>query len=303
MDFRHIDAFRALMLTRTATKAAALAGTSQPGISRLIAELERSTQLTLFNRERGRLEPTAEALAFFEEVERRYAGLDSLREFAVRLRNPESSVIRVGSVTNFSLGLFALTLAKFRALEPSTKITLSVGSSEHIRDQVATRALALGYVNDAVDVSELDTESFCRADAICAIPASHRLAAKKKIRVADLRGESLIAYEPAAMIRWGIDTLFADAGLSDHVVAEARYAINICTMVRENVGIGLVHPVVAYDFLQSPEIVFRRLDHTVSFHALRIKPWLPAASPQLQRLIGMSESALQEVLAEVDARL
>ncbi|BBA43427.1 LysR family transcriptional regulator [Burkholderia aenigmatica] len=284
------------MLTRTATKAAALVGTSQPGISRLIAELERSTGLTLFNRERGRLEPTTEAQSFFEEVERRYAGLESLREFAVGLRNPESSVIRVGSVTTYSLGLFARTVAAFRKEEPSTKIALSVAPSETIRDQVASRTLSLGFVNGGVDVSDLDAELFCSTPAICAIPACHPLAKKKVVTIASLRDQPLIAYEPAAMVRWGIDSFFLNADLNRQVVAEVRYAVNICTMAKENVGIGLVHPVVAYDFLSSQDIVFRRFEHDVVFHSLRIKPTIPPPSPQLQKFISLSESILKETL-------
>jgi len=113
MDFRHIDAFRAVMLTRSSTKAAQLLGTSQPGISRLIADLERTTQLTLFSRERGRLEPTETAVELFGEVQRRYAGLDNIREFALSLRNPDEAIIRAGSVMSFGLGYFARAIAEF----------------------------------------------------------------------------------------------------------------------------------------------------------------------------------------------
>jgi len=118
MDFRHIDAFRALMLTRTTTRAAQVIGTSQSGISRLITDLERSINLTLFDRSRGRLEPTVEALALFEEVERRYAGLNNIREFALSLRNPSTAVIRVGSVVSFGLGYFARVVANFHRRHP-----------------------------------------------------------------------------------------------------------------------------------------------------------------------------------------
>ncbi|ONT39417.1 hypothetical protein A8E41_13945 [Burkholderia cenocepacia] len=75
-----------------------------------------------------------------------------------------------------------------------------------------------------------------------------------------------------------------------------RYAVNICTMAKENVGIGLVHPVVAYDFLSSQDIVFRRFEHDVVFHSLRIKPTIPPPSPQLQKFISLSESILKETL-------
>jgi DNA-binding transcriptional LysR family regulator len=303
MDFRHIDAFRAVMLTRTATKAAQLVGTSQPGISRLIAELERSTKLTLFNRERGRLEPTAEAMTFFEEVERRYAGLDNLREFAVRLRNPEASVVRVGCVVSFSLGFFGRAVAAYRHAEPGTQIALSIGPSEAIRNQVVARSLAVAFVTDAGDFAELDAMSFCNVDSLCAIPADHKLAKKRCISLSDLHGEPLIAYEPTTMVRWGIDKLFASHDLSSQVVAVVRYGINVCALVREKVGIGLVHPVNAYDYLNTTGVVFRRIESPVRFHALRIKPRTPAATRQVETLIGVCEATLADVLRDVDAKL
>jgi len=303
MDFRHIDAFRALMLTGTSTKAAAMLGLSQPGISRLIAELERSTQITLFNRDKGRLDPTAEAKAFFEEVERRYAGIEGLREFLLRLRSPAESVLRVGSVNTYSLGLFARMTAMFAALEPGTRIALSVSPSELVRDQVAAGAISLGFVTDSVDVSDLDASPFCKVDAICAIPAHHHLAALTEVRIGDLANEPFINFQVAAMVRWGIDKLFADAGVQPRVVAEVQYGTNICSMVKEGLGVGLVHPVNAYDFLGHPHIVFRKFAPSVTFQSLLIKPWVPASSPLLQRFVATSRAALETVLVEVAARL
>ena len=49
MDFRHVDAFRALMLTRTTTKAAQVLGTSQSAVSRLVADLGETCNLTMLH--------------------------------------------------------------------------------------------------------------------------------------------------------------------------------------------------------------------------------------------------------------
>jgi Transcriptional regulator len=54
MNQRQIDAFRLVMLRGSMTAAAEELGTSQPSISRLIAELEASTGLALFTRNGGR---------------------------------------------------------------------------------------------------------------------------------------------------------------------------------------------------------------------------------------------------------
>jgi DNA-binding transcriptional LysR family regulator len=48
MNQRQIEAFRLVMLRGSMTAAAEELGTSQPSISRLIAELEESTGLALF---------------------------------------------------------------------------------------------------------------------------------------------------------------------------------------------------------------------------------------------------------------
>ncbi len=302
MDFRHIDAFRAMMLTRTSTKAAQLINLSQSAISRLIADLERSTKLTLFNRERGRLEPTAQAYALFAEVERRYAGLDNIREFALSLRSPETAMIHVGSVLSFGLGFFARAMARFREIHPSVRIALTTGSSQLIRDQIVARTLAFGVVTDSVDCAETDAVSFAKLDALCAVPAGHPLASLPVITLDDLRAWPVISYEPSDMVRWGMDWIFDESKLGPQVAAVVRYSVNVCALVRESVGVGLVHPVVAYDFLDTG-LVFRRFEPAMTFHTLRIKPRSPAASTHVEDLITVLDETLSHIINEVEARL
>ncbi|ALS58902.1 MULTISPECIES: LysR substrate-binding domain-containing protein [Pandoraea] len=302
MDFRHVDAFRALMLTRTTTKAAQVLGTSQSAVSRLVADLERLTRLTLFDRARGRLEPTAEALALFEEVERRYAGLENIREFALNLRNPDQAVIRVGSVVSFGLGYFARVMAGYRAVHPSVQLALVTGASDLIRDQVVTRQIALGLLTDTKDVAATDAVSFAKLDAICALPAGHPLARKKVIRLADLKGQPILSYEPTDMVRWGMDQLFIEGRLHEQVVATARYSVNIGTMVKEKLGIGLLHPVAAYDFLDS-DLVLRRFEPSMPFHTLRVTPRSAAPSAQIDDLVRVMETTLDDVMRAVEDRM
>lgn len=303
MDFRHIDAFRAVMLTRSSTKAAQLLGTSQPGISRLIADLERTTQLTLFSRERGRLEPTETAIELFGEVQRRYAGLDNIREFALSLRNPDEAIVRAGSVMSFGLGYFARAIAELQRTSPSIRVALTTGFSAEIRDQVVARTLDLGIVTDNVDLAETDAMSFAKLPALCAVPEQHPLARKTIIRPLDLHDCDFISYEASDMIRWGIDDLFSESGVTPQVKALVRYSVNVCTLVREQVGVGLVHPIAAYDFLQSSGIVFRRFEPGFTFHSVRIKPRTPAASAHTEALVDALDRTLVQTVAEVEARL
>ena len=86
LTHRQIEFFRAVMATGQVTRAAQSLHTSQPTVSRELARLEQVLQLRLFDRIRGRLQPTARALALHEEVERSYVGLDRIAATAQALR-------------------------------------------------------------------------------------------------------------------------------------------------------------------------------------------------------------------------
>ena len=74
INHRQIEAFRAVFQTGSMTAAGALIGVTQPAISRLIRDLEGEIGWSLFDRSAGKLIPTADAIALFREVQRRYHG-------------------------------------------------------------------------------------------------------------------------------------------------------------------------------------------------------------------------------------
>ena len=61
LNFRQIEAFHAVMLAGTTTGAAQMLRTTQPSVSRLLAQAQQASGLKLFDMERGRLRPTREA--------------------------------------------------------------------------------------------------------------------------------------------------------------------------------------------------------------------------------------------------
>ena len=82
MNFKQVEAFRAVMMTRSMTTAAGLLHTSQPNVSRWIALLEKTLGFVLFQRVGTRIIPTPEAEAFYADVERAFIGLESLNDSA-----------------------------------------------------------------------------------------------------------------------------------------------------------------------------------------------------------------------------
>jgi len=98
MRVRQIEAFRAVMMSGSVTGGAVLLNLSQPSVSRLIADLERSVGFVLFERRGSRVYPTAQANALFEAVRRSYVGLELLNQAARRIAAHPIGTIRVAAL-------------------------------------------------------------------------------------------------------------------------------------------------------------------------------------------------------------
>src|SRR5690606_11240892 len=79
---RQLEVFHAIMLHRTASRAAEVLFMSEPAVSKTIQQLERSIGFALFDRVKGRMVPTSEGQLFHEEVARSFVGITQLRQTA-----------------------------------------------------------------------------------------------------------------------------------------------------------------------------------------------------------------------------
>ena len=92
---RQLEAFHAVVTMGATTRAAEILGVSQPAISRLIKQLEHSTKLKLFERNRGRLILTREGQLFHSEVNRAFQTLGRLGSIADDIRNYQAQTLKV----------------------------------------------------------------------------------------------------------------------------------------------------------------------------------------------------------------
>lgn len=195
MEIRHLRALCALASAGSVTRAAAELGTTQPSLTTLLQRIERQVGEPLFRRERAGVVPTP----LGEQVVRRAAA--SLAEFdhlQVHLAEHRSTaVLGVGlSVMECTTALIAElehTLGDERdlryAVDTSTAV-LAHGLAHHHHD------LAVVLVSD--DAEHQVPPGLGHRVVLPTIPvfvgiaASHPLAAREEIDLADLAGEAWI---------------------------------------------------------------------------------------------------------------
>lgn len=275
MNFRQIEAFRAVMIAGSASRAADLLQVTQPAISRSIAELERDTGFQLFDRVRGRLVPTAEGQLFFRDVESTFQGLDRLRISAARIRDFGTGDIRIASLAAMGSTLVPHALRLFREKHPSIAVTLQVAGSSTVRELVMSSRFDVGLAADEIDVAGLEHQLFATPKAVCAMHAGHRLCERKVVTPADLDGEEFIALSPEDTVRRRLEKVFQTSNVRPKVVAETPNSSTVCALAMEGLGVGLVNPYATAGY-SSRGLVFRSFSAAVHFRTLLIfRPDLP----------------------------
>jgi DNA-binding transcriptional LysR family regulator len=271
VQFKQVEAFRALMICGTASRAAELLGVTQPAVSRLVAELERSTGLHLFERIKGRLAPTPEAQLLFRDVEASFKGLESLRASAARIRDFGSGDIRIGSLSSLGSTLVPAAIGDFLKAHPKVSVTLQVHSSSTVRDLVATGDIDIGLAADEIDASGVVHQVFATPRMLCALPVSHPLAKRPVVRPEDLHGEAFIAFSPEDTVRRGLDALLGASSSQPRIVVETPYSLTVAALVAQDVGVGLVNPYSLGDFDRT-RLVLRPFEPALHARTLLLLP-------------------------------
>lgn len=272
MNSRQIELFAAVMKAGSVSRAAELLGVTQPGVSRAIAELERTLGFRLFDRVRNRIVPTPEGKLFHAEVEASFRGMDRLRASAARIRDHGAGEVRIGSLSALGSSLVPRAVRRFREMRPDIAVTLMVLPSRDVRDGVVSGAFDLGLAADEIDVSGVLHQPFVSPRALCALPVGHPLCERETITPHDLAGVDFIAYVPEDRARQRLDLILSESGAAPpHVVVETIYAATVCALVAEGVGVGLVSP-YAVAGVDPTRLVLRPFEPAVQSKSLLILP-------------------------------
>lgn len=295
MNLRQIEAFRSVMRLGSMTAAAEVLYTSQPNVSRLIAQLELSTGLTLFKRAGVRLLPTQEGQAFFQEVERAYVGLDSLKLSAKNIRNLGTGRLRVAAVPSTGMSVIPRVLKAFTDSRPGLTVSLHVNSSPTVEQWVKSQFCDIGIVVHPGDAGSQQVELLARVPAVCVLPAGHRLASKTSITFGDLEAQPFVSLCHGDGTRSLVDELFEQAGVERIMAVEAQYSAINCEMVALGMGVTLAHPLVARDYLHL-DVVVRPFHPDILFPTYVIWPAAPLRNRLAEEFVETLKAYYRETV-------
>lgn len=292
---RQVEAFKALMETGLVTGAARRMSLSQPAVSKLLMHFEYATGLTLFDRIKKRLVPTAEARILLREVDRIYAGLEEIAAKASALRGLRAGEITVASVSALGHQYVPRLVAGFLKERPEVNVSLYVASATDVAQWVIAEKIDLGVTFSAVEHPAVESELICEKTAVCVLPCGHRLARRKQITPEQLEGENFVSFTADSRIRHAIDTVFERAGVRRRLAVQAFASSSACSLVANGSGVSIVEPFTAEQFGKTGQLVVKPFAPAVhyQFHLVypRFKPRSVLVQAFAEELSTMVRSA------------
>jgi len=292
MNLRQLEAFRAVMVTGSATAAAKMLFITQPAVSRLINDLEYQTKLQLFVRKPNRLEPTPEALSLYREVDRAFIGLNEIQRSADAIANKQHGNLRVVAMPVCIDSFIPPLIAAFSKTHPKVSIELESAPRVQALDMVRTQRLDLAVVSlsEREDIG-LDVQTICHQKAVCVIPAEHPLAEKEAITARDLTGETFITLSKGSPFRARFDEIFARENIHPPVVIETRTQKTIYELVKRGAGVSILDPFIVDHHDQ--DVAIRPFLPEVSWDYAVVQPTNSAPSLISQAFIELLHSSFR----------
>lgn len=297
---RQLDAFRAVMIHGTVTEAAELLNLTQPAISKLIAGLERETQLKLFERLRKRLVPTPEAELFFDEAERLALGLNSLQRVAASLRSERAGRLNIVVMPALSQRHLPRIIARFLAEHPDAEVALHTHGSQVGNQRVASQQvdIVLSFLN--TEHPSVIKRTLCRVEAVAALPPGHALAERRTLAPADFAGLPFISFTSDTRTRHAVDQVFETADIDRVQKIETYISETACALVAEGVGVSLVDPFTAAAFAADGLIAVRPFSPAPVYTVRLLRPRYRAQSKLAVSFEAFLDKALSELVAGPD---
>lgn len=264
INLRQIEAFRAVMVQKTITRAAQTLYVSQPAVSRLVADLEYHVGFELFKRHKGRLIATPEAEALYEDVERAFVGLEKITNTAREIREFRTGRLLLSCMPALGLGLLPPIVNEFSTRYPGITISLQVHSSKRVVEWVATQQCDAGMIGMKLEDPSVKILPLVSGALRLVMQPSHPLAAKSQIDIHDLENEPFVSLGQLQDIRPVIDQIFREAGVSRRMRIETQFSGVACELVLAGAGVSLIDPATASCYSRrglvsrpfSPEIPF-----------------------------------------------
>lgn len=260
-ELRHLVYFREVARQLHYRKAAESLAVAQPALSRAITQLETELGVDLLSRTRRKVELTSAGRAFLERIEPLLRALAAVPADIQALAGGQAGHVRVAFTGLAMATVLPGILRDFNRRYPGVRVELNESPTSAQLESLKNGEISCGFFHpEATPPAGLSTKLLLQEKNGVLLPADHKLAHAKKLRLRDLAETPFVmfprAHNPGFYDR--VLAAFQQAGVTPRIADEVWPRANAIGLVRAGLGATFMAPSEARQL--PDEVAFRPID-------------------------------------------
>ncbi|MGU3501931.1 LysR family transcriptional regulator [Mycobacterium sp. C31M] len=220
------------------TRAAERLAIPQSSMSRRIHSLEKTLGVPLIVQDGRTIRLTPAAVRLAARIRDPLRALDSSIEAIAGEADSEHGVVRFGFPLTMGSGRLPTLIAEFHRRVPGIRLQIKQAHGSELAADLRSGDLDVAVV---IPAPEDLRYAVIGSQAIQAVlPAGHRLARRRRLRLAELRDETFIANPPSYNLRRLTETWCRDADFEPAVTLEITEFATIRELIARGLGVALL---------------------------------------------------------------
>lgn len=298
LNVGRLQALREVARTGSISAAADALSYTQSAVSQQIGGLEAEAGVALLERHARGVRLTGAGEALLAHAEGILGRLEAAEEELAAIAGLRGGRLRIASFPSAGATLMPLAIATFRTRHPQVQLSLAEGEPEEIAPRLTGGELDLALLFEFEEALDVSAEAIFRLQLLqdpmyLALPAGHRLAARPRIRLEDLREEAFIQTSEASACAREVVLGCLTAGFQPNVSFESDDYQTVQGLVAAGVGVALI-----------PELALSGVRQDIAIRTLHPHPPVRrviAAAPS-ERRRAPAAAAMLTILQEVAER-
>ncbi|MBV8272345.1 MAG: LysR family transcriptional regulator [Cupriavidus sp.] len=305
MRLRQIEVFRAVMLTGTVSEAARLLHVSQPVVTRVLQHAESSLGFRLFDRQRGRLQPTPEAVALYGDVERLYGEIERVRRVSESLRHKGAGRLRVAATPSLANPLLVPAVRRFCARHPETQVQVLTHHTSEIVGALLANQIDVGFAFEPPRHEAITSEPVAAGRMLLAVPRAQPLPSGGKrgiVAIRKLMDRPFIGYDDDSSLGLLVRQTLARHALEPHSTLEVQTYSLALALVDAGLGVTLLDEYTALS-ANAANVTLHDVQPELPFEIQMLRATHRGASSLVDDMQAQFAAAATALAATLDDRL
>jgi DNA-binding transcriptional LysR family regulator len=250
MDLWQLNVFCKVVEQKSFSRAGSVVHLSQPTVSSHIKDLEEHFSAVLIDRLGKEALPTKAGRLLYRYARRLLSLRDETETVMSQFQGKIKGRLSIGGSTIPGGFILPRIIGEFNSKYPDVTVSLIVGDTEHILNEILSGELELGIVGAATENRKIMQKRFLDDDMRLIVPAGHKWAGRKRVKIEDLSGEPFIVREKGSGTLKSINTslLKKDVSTDDFkIIAEMGSTMSVIQAVKQNLGVSIVSEIAVSD--------------------------------------------------------